>query len=176
MTLTVEKSSTYVRINGDIPAGGIYILPVGIWIGDDSIPTPVRLQVCRSVHDDVMREAVAEVVMLDRGLPPGGIFIEALGSYITGVGQHLTKTHPEADDCHERGCSVHAPSDHSMREFQTNWRGDRALMERMCEHGVGHPDPDHMAYVREARGVEFAEGEGVHGCDGCCGSTPPPID
>jgi hypothetical protein len=33
-------------------------------------------------------------------------------------------------------------------------------MERICPHGVGHPDPDDV----------FAT-DTVHGCDGCC--TPP---
>jgi hypothetical protein len=30
-------------------------------------------------------------------------------------------------------------------------------MERICDHGVGHPDPD-----------EFMADVWVHGCDGCC--------
>lgn len=37
-----------------------------------------------------------------------------------------------------------------------HWRGDRHLMERICPHGVGHPDPDDI------------NPDGVHGCDGCC--------
>lgn len=44
------------------------------------------------------------------------------------------------------------------------WRDDRYLMERQCPHGIGHPDPDHMAY---ARGLGLGD-QGVHGCDGCC--------
>lgn len=31
-------------------------------------------------------------------------------------------------------------------------------MERICPHGVGHPDPDCM----------YAKRDTVHGCDGCC--------
>jgi hypothetical protein len=34
-------------------------------------------------------------------------------------------------------------------------------MERICDHGIGHPDPDDIR-VRERWD------EGVHGCDGCC--------
>lgn len=52
-------------------------------------------------------------------------------------------------------CLVHNPSDHHMRDWPMNWREDRGLMERICPHGVGHPDPDDI-------------GEGTHGCDGCC--------
>jgi hypothetical protein len=32
-------------------------------------------------------------------------------------------------------------------------------MERICEHGIGHPDPDQI--MRDEAGW-------VHGCDGCC--------
>lgn len=56
---------------------------------------------------------------------------------------------------------------HHMSEWPQNWRHDRALMERVCPHGVGHPDPDHVAYVRRAHG-SLSEGVDVHGCDGCC--------
>jgi hypothetical protein len=67
--------------------------------------------------------------------------------------------------CQGRSCCIHNPSDHSMRQFRTHWRADRRLMERICPHGVGHPDPDDIAY-KEKLGMTH---EGVHGCDGCCG-------
>ena len=34
---------------------------------------------------------------------------------------------------------------------------DRRIMERICPHGVGHPDPD-----------DVLNQDRVHGCDGCC--------
>jgi hypothetical protein len=37
-------------------------------------------------------------------------------------------------------------------------------MERICEHGVGHPDPDDLRVIRDRI-------MGIHACDGCCGST-----
>ena len=38
-------------------------------------------------------------------------------------------------------------------------------MERLCKHGVGHPDPDDMAVKKRPLG-------GLHGCPcGCCGDT-----
>jgi len=46
-----------------------------------------------------------------------------------------------------------------------NWRSDRRLMERVCPHGIGHPDPDDVAY-RVSRGEPATVA--VHGCDGCC--------
>jgi hypothetical protein len=40
-------------------------------------------------------------------------------------------------------------------------------MERICPHGVGHPDPDDAAYhIRIGQGYKT-----IHGCDGCCRQT-----
>lgn len=97
------------------------------------------------------------------------------GHYVDGISEpqfgiqmgpgYLTTHGPEK--CAGRACVIHAPSDHHMREWRTNWRSDRQLMERMCPHGVGHPDPDDLAYQLSI-GRKHA---GVHGCDGCC--APP---
>lgn len=89
-------------------------------------------------------------------------------TYISGTGQRLRNIHPETDSCTARGCTVHAPSDHAMRDFPTHFRADRGLMERICECSVGHPDPDHLAFVREFYGEDAAKTESVHGCCGCC--------
>lgn len=70
-----------------------------------------------------------------------------------------------AFQCEGRACVIHNPSDHVMRDWPHYWREDRALMERICEHGVGHPDPDDVAFkVSLGYGSEYA----THGCDGCC--------
>lgn len=73
-----------------------------------------------------------------------------------------------ASVCEGERCCIHNPSDHSMKDFPQLWRGDRGLMERVCEHGVGHPDPDSIAYIERTRGPGAANTESVHGCDGCC--------
>jgi hypothetical protein len=113
------------------------------------------------------------------------------------IGQAVLRTHPRSK-CEGRSlpCCIHDPSDHHMREWQMNWRSDTGVMERFCPHGIGHPDPDHMAYVRsltpehecvfdrgrryeaasewleadEQDGCPFPhlDWQGVHGCDGCC--------
>ena len=44
-----------------------------------------------------------------------------------------------------------------MRDWPQHFRDDRGIMERICPHGVGHPDPD-----------DYLAGDGMHGCDGCC--------
>jgi hypothetical protein len=41
-------------------------------------------------------------------------------------------------------------------------------MERVCEHGVGHPDPDHVSHIRRVKGDDYANVDAIHGCDGCC--------
>lgn len=75
----------------------------------------------------------------------------------------LTNVHDPAL-CAGEWCVVHRPSAHHMRDWPLNWRGDRQLMERICPHGVGHPDPDSLAFhVRNGR-----KWQGNHGCDGCC--------
>lgn len=90
--------------------------------------------------------------------------------YVDGFGSHV-EVHERNDDCMEHGCCIHNPSDHHMRDWPTLWRNDRGIMERICEHGVGHPDPDGIAYmlrVSESSGEPFPIADGIHGCDGCC--------
>lgn len=88
--------------------------------------------------------------------------------YTTGTGQEML-VHDKAD-CKGRNCSIHNPSDHPLKDCPTHWRSDRALMERICEHGVGHPDPDDLAFKKDILGWsdDRISGEAIHGCDGCC--------
>lgn len=75
----------------------------------------------------------------------------------------LVNVHDPAK-CAGEACVVHNPSDHHMRDWPLNFRGDRGLMERLCPHGIGHPDPDALAWhARQGR-----TWQSVHGCDGCC--------
>ncbi len=77
---------------------------------------------------------------------------------------HLDQIH-SPDLCAGRRCIIHNPSDHHMRDWPVTWRADKGIAERTCPHGIGHPDPDDMAYH-----IEYLEDwyQGVHGCDGCC--------
>lgn len=80
----------------------------------------------------------------------------------------LVNVHPR-EVCEVGGfpCVLHSPSDHHMRDWPTLWRADKRLMERICPcHGIGHPDPDDLAFhSRNGRGHL-----GVHGCvlPPCC--------
>lgn len=62
--------------------------------------------------------------------------------------------------CAGRPCTLHNRTDHTMRAFPQHFREDRGIMERICPHGVGHPDPDSPW---ENDSVLW-----IHGCDGCC--------
>lgn len=76
--------------------------------------------------------------------------------------------HHNQADCAGEHCCIHNPSDHKMRDWPLHWRADRGLMERICPHGVGHPDPDDIAHKRRLYGDDYADAAAVHGCDGCC--------
>jgi hypothetical protein len=84
----------------------------------------------------------------------------------------LTKVH-HPSQCAGRPCVIHNPSDHHMRDWPLNWRQYDGLLtikpshfERICQHGIGHPDPDDLAF-HASNGDDYV---GVHGCDGCCKS------
>ena len=87
--------------------------------------------------------------------------------YKTGTGQ-LVYVHHKSD-CEGEFCVIHNPSNHHMKDWPTNWRDDRRMMERICPHGIGHPDPDDLAFKKrmaEKFGRDYDKG--IHGCDGCC--------
>lgn len=84
------------------------------------------------------------------------------------IAERITRIHPRAA-CEGRHCCIHNPSPHHMAKWPRLWRDDIGLMERLCPHGIGHPDPDHQAYMRSRLGDEAPPG--IHSCDGCC--QPP---
>ncbi len=104
--------------------------------------------VCGSCHEDVKE------VLVCAHSPRG------LEHYVTGTGQ-LILVHRRAN-CQGEWCVIHRPSNHVLVHCPTHWRWDRFMMERICEHGVGHPDPDDIAWTKQ---------DTVHGCDGCCGAS-----
>jgi hypothetical protein len=92
--------------------------------------------------------------------------------------------HPEAR-CAGQPCCIHAPSGHPMASWPQRWDDTRRIVERVCEHNVGHPDPDDLqhraglvghgapnAYCEQcvtSTGV-CADHDRHTGCDGCCGT------
>ncbi len=83
---------------------------------------------------------------------------------VTTVGGASLRHHTPQACCSP--CPIHAPTDHHMVGWDMNWRNDRGIMERVCRHGIGHPDPDD-------RKIRLGEDRGIHGCDGCCNPSHP---
>lgn len=68
----------------------------------------------------------------------------------------------DLEACAGQACSIHNPSEHALNAAPLYWRGH--VMERICPHGIGHPDPDDLDWRRRTG----QPANGVHGCDGCC--------
>jgi hypothetical protein len=77
-------------------------------------------------------------------------------SWVDDYNQLIVNVH-RPNQCRNDYCTIHNPSRHPMSDFPQRWRQDKKVMERMCPHGIGHPDPDDIALDK------------VHACDGCCG-------
>lgn len=69
----------------------------------------------------------------------------------------------DKEDCISEYCCIHNPSNHHMVYWPLHWRSDRCIFERIDPEGVGHPDPDDMAYQKKL-GNDIS----VHGCNGFC--------
>jgi len=68
----------------------------------------------------------------------------------------------EPDECKSTdACTIHNRTDHHMRGYKQFYRFDRGIMERICSHGIGHPDPDDIKII-------LGTDNGEHSCDGCC--------
>lgn len=77
---------------------------------------------------------------------------------------YLANVH-NPDLCAGRGCAIHNhPSNHPLKDAPMNWRQGAEILERLCEHGVGHPDADSAKYLASI-GNDYAN---IHSCDGCC--------
>jgi hypothetical protein len=84
--------------------------------------------------------------------------VEQVGdrSWVDDYNQLIVNVHLPTQ-CKNDYCTIHHPSQHRMIDWPQRWRQDRKFMERMCSHGMGHPDPDDIIQNT------------IHGCDGCCG-------
>lgn len=72
------------------------------------------------------------------------------------------------EKCTPEICIFHNPTNHPMRNWEPYIR-ETGLIERLCEHGVGHPDPDSSAWFDRAMNHPSGTWD-IHGCDGCCKS------
>lgn len=101
-----------------------------------------------------------------------------MSTYTLVGGERIRNAHPLTERCISEGCAVHHPTDHHMADRPQHFRDPLiermtmglhpGLMERVCVHGVGHPDPDHMRWYASCHTEAETRAEGTHGCDGCC--------
>jgi hypothetical protein len=79
--------------------------------------------------------------------------------------------HKRNTGCDVNGCAIHNPSYHPLSDAKQFMRADKSwLIERVCEHGIGHPDPDSASFIAKQEGNTSIW---VHGCDGCCREEEP---
>lgn len=78
--------------------------------------------------------------------------------YVTPSGQPLHRVHHESR-CRGEFCVIHRPMPGPWESWPTYWRDDRAIMERICPCGIGHPVAEDYGFV-DWWGL-------VHGCCGC---------
>jgi hypothetical protein len=81
----------------------------------------------------------------------------------------LWKVH-KTEKCAGEFCCIHNPSDHPLKDAFISIRADSfkyGLAERFCSCGIGHSDPDSVAFYAR-QGVH---GMGIHGCCGHCNGT-----
>lgn len=70
--------------------------------------------------------------------------------------------------CSGQTCIIHNPSDHNMSSWPTLWT-ERGTIDRLCEHGHPHPDPDDLAHRARHQGfTEREKADHEMSCDGCC--------
>lgn len=131
---------------------GVEILDArGVLIGGELVDPPTAAPETAPAQPPGERYAVVKSI-------GGGYLVLPVADAI------LYNVHERAECAKQTYCVVHRPSFHTMTSWPLHWRDDRAIFERICEHGVGHPDPDQFDYWRYIGQQDLS----VHGCDGCC--------
>lgn len=94
----------------------------------------------------------------------GPDFYQVEGDHVVPLyGVILGSVHSEWK-CHGRPCVIHRPTNHRMRKWPLAWRDEPGIFDRVCAHGISHPDPDQFDYWRS----EGLMHHGMHSCDSCC--------
>lgn len=71
--------------------------------------------------------------------------------------------------CEGENCIVHNPTwcPANKGDWPYSFRADGRI-ERICPHGIGHPDPDQVNFLISQDPAHYGGWVDVHGCDGCC--------
>lgn len=106
-----------------------------------------------------------------------------------GTNAHSSKKCAAINDGQGR-CPIHLPSGHPLVARKGRMRADfHYLIERQCEHGEWHPDPDSVWHLQKSGKIAFrskaykdagrSKRWAAHACDGCCGERKgkmkPPV-
>lgn len=76
--------------------------------------------------------------------------------WIDDFGTKVVNVHNE-NECFGPTCAIHRNTHHHMELDPQRWNPKENYIERVCQHSVGHPDPDDFLNLLRA-----------HDCDGCC--------
>lgn len=124
-------------------------------LGPVTVGQPARLWTTETSNVNIPRVAswrpLPDRVLLD----DGGVVVS------NGV---IRQVHSPRDCAGRESCWIHRPSEHGLRAWPIVWRAEVGKAERLCPHGVGHPDPDDATYLISIGRRSAA----VHGCDGSC--------
>ena len=164
--LRAESETLYMWFDGRIEIEDVAdaLIAAGL-----TMPAPGVCQCLDEAHEGCRDKTLTAVGDDEWGTP--GIRVpsrwDADGVPTAWIIMH--QVHTETEACQD-GCVIHHPLDHHMRHWRLIWRSDRGIFERLCEHGVGHPDPSQGPYwTRMGQDWQW-----VHGCcmddDGkpCC--------
>lgn len=96
--------------------------------------------------------------------------LEGGAQNVTPDSSGTQRTHGPGQCAGDRACPIHRPLDHPLRTAPLAWRDDGELLERICAHGVHHPDVDSLAYLERTHPSTHHLQIERHDCDGCCGT------
>lgn len=130
---------------------------VSLWAGHDGVTT---ISVSETEEDLDRSEAMDMAKAIQYHYRTLG-FSDKLLPHEVEFWAGFSKVHNPAQ-CEGRDCPIHNPTDHTMRDWPLHWRADRGIVERICAHGVGHPDPSQFQFWDES-------GDGWKSTHGCCG-------
>jgi hypothetical protein len=94
------------------------------------------------------------------------IRVEHVNWFGANEGVKWVYVHDPSECAGQRRCPIHKPHDWiaNVEDWPYVWRSDIGLLERLCKHGVGHPDKDQDEYLA----ATGRDADVVHGCCGCC--------
>jgi hypothetical protein len=129
----------------------------------ERVPESIRGAIEEQYGEEWLLQAAQqqrEFKEVQRALLDEGFWFDDEGHVLRGV-------HSSESCANPKRCVMHSPTDHPMRELPMVWRRQ---MQRRCEHGELHPDPDALSYRLFRDEADAVRSEALeHGCNcDCC--------